>query len=315
MEDVALLRALARAGGRPVIVPRKVTTSARRWQAEGPYRATWRNLGLLALYLCGVSPGRLAGRYPSMPELTGGQGEGGKEASSPLSSPPPIALMLKAPILGLVKTRLAAGIGPELALAAHRAMVADVLAAVDASGLPLTVHFTPADREREVRELCGPGRRYRPQVAGDLGARLEAALEAAFAAGAGAALVIGCDLPLLTAAVLRQAARELARHPAVLGPATDGGYYLLGLTRPAFGPHPFRNMPWSTDTVARRTLDVLEAAGTPAVLLPALSDCDSADDLRRLARPPLRERLAGPAMARFLAGLPADVFDQTPPDR
>lgn len=223
--------------------------------------------------------------------------------------------MLKAPVLGLVKTRLAAGIGPEAALAAHRAMVTDVLASVDASGLPVTVHFTPADREDSVRELCGPDRDFRPQVAGDLGARMEAALGTAFAAGARAAMVIGCDLPLLTGALLRRAARALVRHPAVLGPAADGGYYLLGLTPFALDPWLFRDMPWSTDAVAARTLDALEANGVPAALLPVLPDCDTVADLDRLARPPLRGRLAGTAMERFLCGLPAVMFDQTPGDR
>jgi uncharacterized protein len=192
-------------------------------------------------------------------------------------------------------------------------MVACVLGAVDASGLTATIHFAPAGRERETRELCGPAYGYRAQVGGDLGARMEAAMGWAFSRGAASVLLIGGDLPLLTGKILRQAARELKNGEAVLGPAEDGGYYLLGLTARAFGPHVFRDMPWSTDTVAKRTRDALASAGTPPVLLPVLPDCDTVADLRRLARPPLRERLAGTAMEGFLAGLTADVFDQYPP--
>lgn len=223
-----------------------------------------------------------------------------------------LAILLKAPLLGLVKTRLAAAIGPDLALGAYRAMVACVLGAAAASGLPATVHFAPADRERETRALCGPCGAYHAQVAGDLGARMAAAMAWTYSRGAGSVVVLGGDLPLLTGEILRQAARELARNDAVLGPAEDGGYYLLGLRRGAFGPHVFRDMPWSTETVAKRTRDALEAAGTPPVLLPVLPDCDTVADLRRLALSPLRERLAGTPMNDFLAGLPADMFDQHP---
>jgi rSAM/selenodomain-associated transferase 2 len=67
MEDVALMRLLSRAGARIEVLPERVTTSARRWRAEGIWRATARNLGLLALYCCGVSPQRLARHYPPLP--------------------------------------------------------------------------------------------------------------------------------------------------------------------------------------------------------------------------------------------------------
>lgn len=223
-----------------------------------------------------------------------------------------LAIVLKAPLLGLVKTRLAAGIGPELALCAYKAMVACVLAAARDSGLPATVHLAPAEGEAAIRELCGPGYGYEVQVEGDLGARMAGAMEWSFTRGAGAVVLVGGDVPLVTGEVLRQAARELEHGQAVLGPATDGGYYLLGITRRAFGAHVFRDMPWSTAAVARRTCETLEAAGTPPALLPVLPDCDTVADLRRLALSPWRERLAGTPMNEFLTGLPAEMFDQHP---
>ena len=223
-----------------------------------------------------------------------------------------LAIVLKAPLLGLVKTRLAAAIGPELALGAYKAMVACVLAAAEASGLPATVHFAPDEGEAAIREFCGPGYGYQIQVEGDLGARMAGAMAWNFARGAGAVVLVGGDVPLVTGGVLRQAARELEHGQAVLGPATDGGYYLLGIRRRAFGAHVFRDMPWSTAAVAQRTLEALEAAGTPAALLPVLPDCDTVADLRRLALSPWRERLAGTPMDEFLSGLPAEIFDQHP---
>ena len=226
--------------------------------------------------------------------------------------PTHLAILLKAPLPGLVKTRLAADIGPERAVGAYRAMVACVLTAAKASGLPTTVHFAPVEGEAAIREFCGPGYGYQTQVEGDLGARMAGAMDWSFARGAGAVVLIGGDVPLVTGGVLRQAARELEHGQAVLGPATDGGYYLLGLRRRAFGAHVFRDMPWSTEAVARRTRQALEAAGTPPALLPVLPDCDTVADLRRLALSPWRERLAGTPMNEFLTGLPAEMFDQHP---
>jgi len=100
MEDVALMRALARTGERPVILPERVSTSARRWQAEGLLRTTARNLALLVRYLCGVPADRLAKCYPAMPELLGSEGgenaSGGQEGShSPPGPPRPGASVTK----------------------------------------------------------------------------------------------------------------------------------------------------------------------------------------------------------------------------
>lgn len=215
-----------------------------------------------------------------------------------------LSVMVKAPLPGQVKTRLAATIGDDAALAAYRAMAATVLAAADASGLPVTVSYAPAEHLAPVAELCGPGRRYAAQAEGDLGARMAGALATAFADGAEAALLVGSDLPLLTADLLRQAARELEANQAVLGPAEDGGYYLIGFTREGYAPEIFYDMPWSTPTVAATTLARLAEAGRSVALLPRLADCDAAADLFRLAAPPFRERLAGTPFARFLAGRP-----------
>lgn len=216
-----------------------------------------------------------------------------------------LLVMVKAPLPGQVKTRLAAAIGDTAALAAYRAMTATVLAAADASKLPTTIVFAPAGHLDGVAGLCGRQRRYRPQADGDLGARMDAALARALADGAEAALLVGSDLPLLTAAGLLQAARELKRSEAVLGPAVDGGYYLIGFTRAGYLPGVFADMPWSTADVADLTLARLAAGGRDTALLPVLPDCDDATDLARLAAPPWRQRLAGTPFGRFLAGGPS----------
>ena len=101
-------------------------------------------------------------------------------------------------------------------------------------------------------DWLGPDLACLPQARGDLGARLESAFAAAFADGATAVLAMGTDCPGLTTDRLRAALAALAASDLVLGPATDGGYYLIGLARPA--PELFAGVPWGTERVLAATL-------------------------------------------------------------
>ena len=223
-----------------------------------------------------------------------------------------LLLFIKAPLPGLTKTRLAASLGQALALEAYRAMVGNVLLAADASELPVTLYYAPADARPAVVGLCGADRAYQPQAAGDLGERMAAAFAHAFSQQAEGALLIGCDLPLLTGELLKDGASRLRWADAVLGPASDGGYWAIGFTRSGFCPAVFEDMPWSTGAVGARTAVKLCMAGRRMELLPGLSDCDEAADLVSLSAPPCRSRLSGTPFGFFLSGLPRDPFDQFP---
>jgi uncharacterized protein len=106
---------------------------------------------------------------------------------------------------------------------------------------------------------------------------MQSAFEAAFAEGHRRVVIIGSDLPGLTATLLRAAFAHLHHHPAVLGPAKDGGYYLLGLREMI--SELFHGIPWSTGEVFDRTMAKLRALGITPALLPALGDVDVAADL------------------------------------
>jgi hypothetical protein len=186
-------------------------------------------------------------------------------------------VFVRAPEAGRVKTRLAATLGADGALRVYRRLAEHTVREARAVDAELRVHFTPADRESEVRAWLGDGPRYLAQAEGDLGTRMEAAFRSAFADGAERVVIVGSDLPDLTAALLRRAFGALDEHPAVLGPALDGGYYLLGMR--AMIPGVFDGVPWSTDAVLARTLQRMRAAGIEPALLPALADVDEADDL------------------------------------
>jgi len=183
-----------------------------------------------------------------------------------------LAVFLKAPRLGTVKTRLAAEIGGRQALRLYRVMVARTLASVRRTDLDATLWFTPQDAGPEMRFWLGDGWDLRPQASGDLGARLSAA-EHAVPLGR-PWIAIGVDCPRLTGELLQGAVDVILSGSVVLGPATDGGYYLVGGTTPL--PELFTGMPWGTDRVLDETRARLERAGARWRELPELPDVDTA---------------------------------------
>ena len=195
--------------------------------------------------------------------------------------PEHLLVFAREPVLGRVKTRLAAGIGPEAALATYRELLALTAAAVAAARMPATLWLAeapapPAPPTRPRPEWPGLPWRVQPP-AETLGERMSHAFAAAFAAGAGRVVVIGTDCPGLTAELLRQAFDLLATHDLVAGPATDGGYYLLGMKELH---HPlFTGKQWSTATVLADTLADAARLGLRAAQLPTLTDVDAAPDL------------------------------------
>jgi hypothetical protein len=200
--------------------------------------------------------------------------------------------MLKAPRPGTVKTRLAAEVGADSATRIYRQLAERQLAAVPAEWA-LEVHFSPAEAEAEMRAWLGPRPKLTPQTGADLGARMANALTSAWAAGRAEVLVVGGDCPELDEALLREAARQLETHDVVLGPANDGGYYLIGLKAPC--PALFAGMAWSTDTVYAETLRRAADAGLRVGRLPLHDDVDTLADWRRCLATVLglRERAAG----------------------
>jgi len=213
---------------------------------------------------------------------------------------------VKAPVPGAVKTRLAAFLGDEAALAVHTAMLRDMGERLAAAGLAATVFFTPANREGAMRELMGPAFAYAPQRGEGLGERMANALEDAFSRGAASAVLFGGDAPELTAGIIGRAGEALSRGEAgaVLGQAADGGYYMIGFTREAFDREAFADIPWGGPKVFARTLRALGRAGIPVYFAPRLRDLDDAADFAALSE---RRGLAPLAGSR-LAGLMEAFF-------
>ena len=191
-------------------------------------------------------------------------------------------------------------------------MLVDTLGAV--SSLPnVTVFFTPDEAEAEIAAVDATvartdtavpkqTRACLPQGVGDLGGRMFRAIQHLLEHGrSDAALLVGCDMPLLTADHLLEAADTLrASGGVVIGPADDGGYYLIGMTRAHAGL--FEDVEWGTESVLTDTLRAAARIGVEARLVRSVYDVDTMDDLRRVERdlaaaPPER----CPALRRWLS--------------
>jgi uncharacterized protein len=193
---------------------------------------------------------------------------------------PVLIIFSRYPEAGRSKTRLIPALGASGAARLHEDMTRHTLrtAAELVRDYPVRVevHFAGGD-EGSMRRVFGGDFPYRRQVAGDLGHKMRTALKGALRTGSSRAMVIGTDCPDLTAARLRQAFEALETRELVLGPAQDGGYYLIGCRR--VWPELFADIPWGTEHVLALTLAAARGAGlTPHVLEP-LPDVDRPEDL------------------------------------
>lgn len=192
-----------------------------------------------------------------------------------------IILMLKAPRLGQVKTRLAQEVGKEEALAIYRRLVAwqlRQLAPLQQGGSAFQgqICYTPAEAQGEMRAWLGEDYTYSPQCAGDLGARLIHALECAWDQGAERVVFLGGDCPFATTSLLTSADDALASNDVVVAPAEDGGYYLIGLA--GNYSEVFHDINWGRDEVMAQTLARIEALSLKLHLLPKARDVDTLAD-------------------------------------
>lgn len=180
---------------------------------------------------------------------------------------------------GRVKTRLIGDLSPAEAAALHSAFLDDLLDRLRGGDFCLRLAWA-LEPEDPVPFAVFPGVRQR---GGDLGERLYTALSEA-ALEAPAVLALGSDHPTLPVEIVHRAFQEIERGADVaLGPAADGGYYLIALRAGAVARRLFEDIAWSTDQVLPATLERCRELGFAVALLPEASDVDTPDDLRRLA--------------------------------
>jgi rSAM/selenodomain-associated transferase 2/rSAM/selenodomain-associated transferase 1 len=262
MEDIDLVVRLRRAGtlwhdDLPM------STSPRRWERDGWFRRSMQNLSFATLYLAGVTPATIArcylGRRPTV-----------------------IAMMARAPhVPG--KSRLSSDLSPEAHAALRTALFDDTLDIV--RGVPDVDRFIvcePAESCDAVRRHVGDDVDVIAQQAGDLGTRMHRAFEDLFRFGAAHVIVIGSDLATLPRRQIVSAIKvlRLRGDRIVLGPAADGGYYLIGMK--ALHPEIFRDVAWGTPRVLQETLERARQMALRVHLLDPWHDVDDWADLETL---------------------------------
>ena len=200
--------------------------------------------------------GTAPARQPKLPDIT----------------KPRLVLFARYPKAGECKTRLIPALGPEGAANLHRHLTERTVRVLAGSGLPVMVAYT-GDDKRRFADWLGPEVVLVEQVEGGLTERLLACLEPA------PVIFFGADTPDLGPDHVEAAIGALHDHDVVIGPAEDGGYYLIGM-RTAL-PDLLIDMPWSTADVLPETLARLDRMGITPVLLETLADCDRPEDLER----------------------------------
>lgn len=163
----------------------------------------------------------------------------------------------------------------------HRELTERIVAQVQQLGrsypLRVEIHFSGGSR-KQMRDWLGPDFDYLVQMEGDLGDRMRLAFQKVFRQGWKRVVLIGSDLPDLTAAIIRESFERLTNHDLVLGPARDGGYYLIGLKTGR--PELFDNaIDWGTKEVLKNTRITADRLGLKTALLDELRDMDRPEDL------------------------------------
>lgn len=221
-----------------------------------------------------------------------------------------LIVFVKYPEEGMVKTRIGSVLGDHFTIDLYRSFVADIIQKAARLSPDLLVYFTPEERAFDFRNWLGLKISIFPQKGNDLGERMKNALKEQFGLGYGRLVLIGSDIPHISAGRLNRSLRLLRKKGAVIGPAEDGGYYLIGFNSRHFLPEVFDNIPWSTSSVFSLTLRVLADKEIKTALLPRMRDIDTVHDLKKInlgGMPRTRAFLAGPSALEIRRGENAKI--------
>jgi rSAM/selenodomain-associated transferase 1 len=229
-----------------------------------------------------------------------------------LSSSRCLIVFVRYPEAGKVKSRLARDLGGEFVADLYGKFVDDILDAVNSPRHSLRIAFDPPERSGAMRDRFGSAYEYRPQIGDGLGERMENAFRQIFAEGFGSVLLMGSDCPEITGGIIEDAFCALETgHDAVLGPALDGGYYLIGFKAAMFQPGVFRGIAWGGARVLDDTMELLRERNCRIHLSALRRDVDDKDDLLDLmvrhASTPFDNSRTMAFLRRNLADKPARI--------
>jgi rSAM/selenodomain-associated transferase 1/rSAM/selenodomain-associated transferase 2 len=262
-EDVQLL-SKARKKSKIKILDAAVVTSARKFLLGGIARTQIQNAFLFVHYFLGMDQTKIAQSYYSMN----------------IKKKNAIIIFAKYPKHGNVKTRLAKTLGENVATKFYISCASHVFE--ESLKLKKTIvpflFYPDQEQSDELKNWAGGKFIYKIQNGVDLGQRMSNAFAEVFKNNFEKVLIIGTDIPDLSSGLINQALSELDKNDIVIGPSTDGGYYLLGMKK--FHPDLFNNLQWSSEEVLNNTLNIVNQQDLKFSLLPELMDIDTEEDLK-----------------------------------
>jgi len=215
-----------------------------------------------------------------------------------------LVIVGKAPEPGTTKTRLCPPLSPEQAAHLYGGFLQDIVSVALGLGWERVtlIYANSPGADRRLTDFLPTELSLQPQAGEGLGAALAGAFEHQFAMGYRRVVLIGSDNPTLPAEIIERASNGLNSHDLVIGPSTDGGYYLVGMARAHLGI--FDRISWSTEAVYRETIDRARELGLSLMALPEWYDVDTAAELKRL-----RDELASlpPSIAPATRAALADI--------
>jgi rSAM/selenodomain-associated transferase 1 len=188
--------------------------------------------------------------------------------------------MMKYPEAGKVKSRLAESIGAEAAVNLYQTFIQDTLTTVRSLNIPFHLAVYPPESLEQLTQWLGPSYRYFPQQGTNLGERLQNGFAMMFKQQYHQVIALASDCPDLPAEILRTALSTLQTHKVVIGPATDGGYYLIGFSSEFPFANVFHDVSWGTATVFQETFEKIEAEPAQIHVLPEWPDIDTKEALQ-----------------------------------
>jgi len=190
-----------------------------------------------------------------------------------------LIIFLKYPQAGKVKTRLAKDVGENEAARIYSNMALNIIeSVVDPKSYNTIIFYDPPEKEKEIKDWIGEKEvQYSPQLGNTLGDRISNAFKEVYSSGADKTVIIGTDCLDVTSENIKEALYLLDETDVVLGPAEDGGYYLLGLDK--YTPQVFQDIDWSTEHVLEQTVLKIVENSLNYSLLKTLKDIDIVDDI------------------------------------
>lgn len=193
-----------------------------------------------------------------------------------------LLIFVKYPTMGKVKKRLLKDLEWNFITALYKHFIFDILSTIKKLKFEFRICFYPPDSKKNIISWIGKNYYYIPQIGDNLGERMKNSFNRVFKEGYSNVVLIGSDIPDLPGDFISKSFDFLQLNDVVIGPSSDGGYYLVGFNKNSFNPLIFKDIKWSTKTVFKDTMKILNKSKSTIHVLPEWSDIDTIDDLHKL---------------------------------